>query len=176
MEVHVADAVDPDRVHVVNVPVTPISVRDTVPVGVVKVPGLMSVTVTLHEDAWPTLTGDVHETVVVVARLLTVSEADAVPVPAVLVALTLTVKVLDAAYVCVSVVALPERLSVAVPSPHWTVTLVGELVVENVTVTAWPMTAGFGASVVIVTVGVTTACPTARVNVPLLPVCTLLPP
>jgi hypothetical protein len=68
------------------------------------------------------------------------------------------------------VVAVPDRLSAGRPSPHWTVMLVGELVVVNVTVTAWPMTAGFGASVVIVTVGVWTAWPTARVNVPLLPV------
>jgi hypothetical protein len=77
--------------------------------------------------------------------------------------------------VCVSVVAVPEKLLV-VPSPHCTVMLVGELVVENVTVTAWPMTAGFGARVVIVTVGVTAAWPTDRVKVPLLPVCTLSPP
>jgi hypothetical protein len=46
--------------------------------------------------------------------------------------------------------------------------LVGELVVENVTVTVWPMTAGFGARDVIVTVGVTTVVLTAIVNVPLL--------
>ena len=69
-----------------------------------------------------------------------------------------------------SVVAVPPRLSVAVPSPHWTVMPVGELVVEKVTVTIWPMTAGFGARVEIVTVGVTTAWPTASVKVPLLPV------
>jgi hypothetical protein len=45
-----ADAVVPARVHVVNEPVTPVWVRATVPVGVTKVPGEVSVTVTLHVE------------------------------------------------------------------------------------------------------------------------------
>jgi hypothetical protein len=118
VEVQVADAVVPAREQVVNVPVTPVALRETVPVGVMNVPELTSVTVTLHIEVWPTTTGVAHETMVVVARLLTVSVAGAVPVPLVLVALTLTVNVPAAAYVWVSVVAVPERLSVAVPSPH----------------------------------------------------------
>ncbi len=65
--------------------------------------------------------------------------------------------------------AVPDRASAGVPSPHWTVMLVGEFVVVKLTVTVWLMTAGFGERDVIVTVGVMTACPTARVNVPLLP-------
>jgi len=68
------------------------------------------------------------------------------------------------------VVAVPDRLSAGRPSPQLTVMLVGELVVVKLTVTVWLMTAGLGARVVIVTVGVWTAWPTARVNVPLLPV------
>lgn len=95
VDVQVAEAVPPLRVHVVNVPVTPVSLSVTVPNGGVNEPGLVSVTVTLHVDAWPTTTGVVHDTVVVVARLLTASEADAVPVPATLVALTRTVNVPD---------------------------------------------------------------------------------
>jgi hypothetical protein len=95
VDVQVAEAVFPLRVHVVNVPVTPVTLRETVPNGVMIMPGLVSVTVTLQVDVWPTTTGVVHDTVVVVVRLLTVSEADAVPVPAVLVALTLTVNVPD---------------------------------------------------------------------------------
>jgi hypothetical protein len=50
VEEQVADAVVPARVHVVNEPVTPVWVRATVPVGVTKVPGEVSVTVTLHVE------------------------------------------------------------------------------------------------------------------------------
>ena len=71
VEVHVAEAVVPERRHVVNEPVTPVSLRATVPVGVRKVPGEVSVTVTVHVEPWLTATGVVHETVVVVARLFT---------------------------------------------------------------------------------------------------------
>lgn len=66
VEVHVADAVVPARVHVVNDPVTPVSVRETVPVGVIAPLVDVSVTVTLHVEAWLARTGLVHETVVVV--------------------------------------------------------------------------------------------------------------
>ena len=40
----------PAKVHVVNVPVTPVSESETVPVGVMKVPGEVSVTVTVQVD------------------------------------------------------------------------------------------------------------------------------
>jgi hypothetical protein len=65
VEVHVADAVVPAKVHVVNVPVTPVSDSETVPVGVVG-PVAVSVTVTVQVDAWLTTTGLVQLTVVVV--------------------------------------------------------------------------------------------------------------
>jgi len=72
VEVQVADAVVPARVHVVNDPVTPVSLRAIVPVGVTNVPAAeVSVTVTVHVDPWLTITGVVHETVVVVVRLFT---------------------------------------------------------------------------------------------------------
>jgi len=51
LEVQVADAVVPAKVQVVNVPVTPVSLRATVPVGVMNVPAALSITVTLHVDA-----------------------------------------------------------------------------------------------------------------------------
>ncbi len=68
---HVALAVVPARVQVVNEPVTPVSDRATVPVGVIVVPGEVSVTVTVHVEPWLIATGVVQLTVVVVARLLT---------------------------------------------------------------------------------------------------------
>jgi len=71
VEVHVADAVVPASVQVVNEPVTPVSLRVTVPVGVRNVPAEVSVTVTLHVEPWFTTTGVVQLTAVVVARLLT---------------------------------------------------------------------------------------------------------
>ena len=48
---HVAAAVVPARVHVVKVPVTPVSDKATVPVGVMNVPAATSVTVTVHVEA-----------------------------------------------------------------------------------------------------------------------------
>ncbi len=71
VEVHVADAVVPDRVQVVKEPVTPVSARVTVPVGVMNVPGEESATVTVHNEPWFATTGVAQDTVVVVARLLT---------------------------------------------------------------------------------------------------------
>jgi len=51
VEVHVAEAVVPVKVHVVNDPVTPVSVRATVPVGARNVPAVeVSVTVTLQVE------------------------------------------------------------------------------------------------------------------------------
>jgi len=81
VEVHVADAVVPDKVHVVNDPVTPVSLRATVPVGVTNVPAAeVSVTVTVHVDPWLTITGVVHETVVdVVLRLTTMLAVPLLP-------------------------------------------------------------------------------------------------
>ena len=71
VEVHVADAVVPASVHVVKLPVTPVWLNVTVPVGVLVVPAEVSVTVTVHVDPWLMTTGVVQETVVVVTRGLT---------------------------------------------------------------------------------------------------------
>ena len=72
VDVHVADAVVPARVHVVNDPVTPVWLRATVPVGVRKVPAVaVSVTVTEHVDPWLMTTGVVQLTVVEVVLGLT---------------------------------------------------------------------------------------------------------
>lgn len=71
VEVHVAEAVVPARVHVENVPTTPVSVRVTVPVGVMNVPAEVSVTVTLQAEVAPTWTGLAQVTAVVVVRGLT---------------------------------------------------------------------------------------------------------
>ena len=71
VEVHVAEAVVPASVQVVNDPVTPVSLRATVPVGVLVVPGDTSVTVTLQVEPWLITTGVVQLTAVVVALLLT---------------------------------------------------------------------------------------------------------
>ena len=69
----VADAVVPARVHVVNVPVTPVSLNATVPVGVRKVPAAeVSVTVTVQVDAWLITTGVLQLTAVEVVLGLTV--------------------------------------------------------------------------------------------------------
>jgi hypothetical protein len=72
VDVHVADAVVPLKVHVVNDPVTPVSVRETVPVGVLVVPAAVSVTVTVQVDAWLATTGVVQLTAVVVVLKFTV--------------------------------------------------------------------------------------------------------
>jgi len=71
VEVHVADAVVPASVQVVNDPVTPVWLNATVPVGVRNVPAEESVTVTLQVEPWLITTGVVQLTVVVVARGLT---------------------------------------------------------------------------------------------------------
>ena len=68
---HVADAVVPARVQVVKLPVTPVWLNVTVPVGVLVVPADVSVTVTVQVDPWLITTGVVQETVVVVTRGLT---------------------------------------------------------------------------------------------------------
>ena len=67
VEMHVADAVVPARVQTVKDPVTPVSLRATVPVGVRNVPTTeVSVTVTVHVEPCPVLTGLVQLTVVLV--------------------------------------------------------------------------------------------------------------
>jgi hypothetical protein len=71
---------EPDtRAHVVelNEPAGPVSVKVTVPVGVVTVPAEVSVTVAVHEDATPTTTGLVQTTAVDVVRGLTMMLAAA---------------------------------------------------------------------------------------------------
>ena len=77
VEVHVAvPAVVPAAsVHVVNVPVTPLTVNVTEPVGVLTVPAAVSVTVAVHVEPWLTNTGLVHVTAVVVVLRLTVTLA-----------------------------------------------------------------------------------------------------
>ena len=67
MEVHVAvPAVVPAaNVQVVKVPVTPVTVKVTDPVGVVT-GAVVSVTVAVHVDPWLTKTGLVQVTLVVV--------------------------------------------------------------------------------------------------------------
>lgn len=72
VDVHVADAVAPARMHGVNDPETPVSVKVIVPVGVMNVPGELSVTVTLQVVSTLITTGDVQLTVVVVVRRFTV--------------------------------------------------------------------------------------------------------
>lgn len=74
VEVHVALAVVPARVQAVNVPVTPVSVNVTVPVGVMNVPGEVSVTVMVQVEAWLIATGVVQLMVVVVDLTLTTIE------------------------------------------------------------------------------------------------------
>jgi hypothetical protein len=68
---HVAEAVVPDSVHApLKVPVLLVA-RPTVPAGVMKAPGEMSVTVTVHVDAVATVTGDEQLMLVVVDLGLT---------------------------------------------------------------------------------------------------------
>lgn len=69
---HVAEAVEPDNVHVEKTP-APLLARETVPVGVMKAPGIeLSVTVTVQLVGVPTVTGEVHETDVAVVLGVTV--------------------------------------------------------------------------------------------------------
>ena len=79
VEVHEAEAIVPAKVHVVNVPVTPFSVRVTVPVGVVAPVLEVSVTVTVHVDPWLATTGLVQETLIVVIDAGVLTTTLAVP-------------------------------------------------------------------------------------------------
>ena len=68
------EAAVPTRTHDppnVNVPAVALVVSEKVPVGVMNIPGDVSVTVTLQVEAEPAVTGLVQLMVVVVARLLT---------------------------------------------------------------------------------------------------------
>ncbi len=67
---HVAVPVVPARVHVVKDPVTPASLRATVPVGVVATTDV-SETVTVQVEPWLITTGVAHNMVVVVPCGLT---------------------------------------------------------------------------------------------------------
>ncbi len=72
VDVHVAAAVVPLRLQVVKVPpVMPVSDSATVPVGVMKVPAELSVTVTVQVEPWLATTGEVQVTAVIVVRGLT---------------------------------------------------------------------------------------------------------
>ena len=75
--VHVAvPAVVPAaNVQVVNVPVTPLTVNVTEPVGVLTGATEVSVTVAVHVEPWLTTTGLVHVTAVVVVLRLTTTVA-----------------------------------------------------------------------------------------------------
>jgi hypothetical protein len=75
--VNVTEQVPDTRAQVVelNEPAGPVSVKVTVPVGVLAVPGDESPTVALQEEATPTRTGLVQTTVVVVVLRPTVTVA-----------------------------------------------------------------------------------------------------
>ncbi len=77
--VKVTEQLPDARAHVVELkePAGPVSVKVTVPVEVVTVPGDVSVTVAVHDDACPTTTGLVQTTAVEVLRLFTVTLAAA---------------------------------------------------------------------------------------------------
>jgi hypothetical protein len=75
--VNVTEQVPETRAQVVELkePAGPVSVKVTVPVGVVTVPAEVSVTVAAQDEAVPTSTGVVQTTAVEVVRGLTVTLA-----------------------------------------------------------------------------------------------------
>jgi len=77
--VKVTEQLPETRAHVVelNEPAGPVSVNVTVPVGVIIVPGEVSVTVAVHVDPCPITTGVLQMTAVEVLRLFTVTLAAA---------------------------------------------------------------------------------------------------
>ena len=77
--VKVTEQLPETRAHVVelNEPAGPVSVNVTVPVGVIMVPGEVSLTVAVQEEAWPITTGLVQTTAVEVLRSFTVTLAAA---------------------------------------------------------------------------------------------------
>ena len=66
VDVHVAVATVPDKEQIVKLPVTPVCIRVTVPVGVVAPVVEVSVTETVHAEPWLTTTGVMQVIVVVV--------------------------------------------------------------------------------------------------------------
>ena len=56
------------HVVVLNDPVAPVSLKATLPVGVNGVPGEVSETMAVHEDAWFAITGLVQLTVMAAVR------------------------------------------------------------------------------------------------------------
>jgi len=81
--VNVTEQLPDTRVQVVelNDPAGPVSVKVTVPVGVVTVPAEVSVTVAVQDEAWFTTTGLVQTTPVEVLRLFTVTLEAALVLP-----------------------------------------------------------------------------------------------
>jgi len=75
VQVAVPAVVPAASAQVVNVPVTPLTVNVTDPVGVLTVPAAVSVTVAVHVEPWLTNTGLEHVTAVVVVLRLTVTLA-----------------------------------------------------------------------------------------------------
>jgi hypothetical protein len=72
VDAHAAEPVVPVNVQIVKVPLTPVWLRLTLPVGVVAAPSLeVSLTVTLHVEPWLTTIGAVQLTVVEVVLGLT---------------------------------------------------------------------------------------------------------
>jgi len=69
------------RVQVVKVPVTPVTAKVTAPVGVMTAPVDASTTVAVQVDPWLMTTGLVQVTLVVVARLFTVTLVAALVLP-----------------------------------------------------------------------------------------------
>ena len=74
VQVAVPVVVPAAKPHVVNVLVTPEAASDIVPEGVIAVPRDVSVTVTVQAEPWLITTGEAQETLVVVVRLLIVTE------------------------------------------------------------------------------------------------------
>ena len=76
---NVTEQLPETRVHVVELkdPAGPVSVKVTMPVGVMIVPVEVSVTVVVHEEAWLITTGVVQTTAVEVVRGFTVTLAAA---------------------------------------------------------------------------------------------------
>jgi len=75
VQVAVPAVVPAANVHVVNVPVTPLTVNVTDPVGVLTVPAAVSVTVAVQVEPCAITTGLVQLTAVVVVRRLTTTLA-----------------------------------------------------------------------------------------------------
>jgi len=80
VQVAVPAVVPAANVHVVNVPLTPLTVNVTDPVGVLTVPAALSVTVAVKVEPCASTTGLVQVTAVVVVRRLTTTLAAVVVV------------------------------------------------------------------------------------------------